>query len=307
MLTFLARRGIAAVITLLVSTFAVSMLIHIVPGDPVTVMMSQSVTATPEAMDEMRTRLGLDLPLWQQYLNFLGRVVSGDLGRTIMGNEPVLGLLVDRLPNTLVLAVSGLVVACAVGLPLGILAARRQGSLFDSLVMVGAVVGVSVPNFWLGLILLVFFSLTLGWLPVAGEGWQSLILPAVTLGATYSAVIARMCRSSMIEVLSEDYIRTARSKGLSQRTVLLRHALKPAMISVVTVIGLIFGYLMGGQVIIENVFSWNGIGRLAVQSMLQRDYPLIQGFLLIFATTIICVSIILDIVYVFLDPRTAHG
>jgi len=307
MLTFLARRGIAAVITLLVSTFAVSMLIHIVPGDPVTVMMSQSVTATPEAMDEMRTRLGLDLPLWQQYLNFLGRVVSGDLGRTIMGNEPVLRLLLERLPNTLVLAVSGLVVACAIGLPLGILAARKQGSLLDSVVMVGAVVGVSVPNFWLGLILLVFFSLTLGWLPVAGEGWQSLILPAVTLGATYSAVIARMCRSSMIEVLSEDYIRTARSKGLSQGTVLLRHALKPAMISVVTVIGLIFGYLMGGQVIIENVFSWNGIGRLAVQSMLQRDYPLIQGFLLIFATTIVFVSILLDIIYAFLDPRTAHS
>ncbi len=307
MLSYLARRSLAAVLTLLVSTFAVAMLIHVVPGDPVTVMMSQSVTATPEAMEEMRDRLGLNRPVWEQYGIFVGHVLSGDLGRTIMGNEPVLDLLLLRLPNTLILAVSGLMIAVAIGMPLGILAARRQGTALDGVIMVGAVIGVSIPSFWLGLVLLVFFSLQLGWLPVAGDGWRSLILPAATLGATYAAVIARMTRSSMIEILSEDFIRTARSKGLSERTVLLRHALKPAMIGIVTVIGLIFGYLMGGQVIIENVFSWNGIGRLAIQAMLQRDYPLIQGFLLIFAATIVIVSIVLDLLYVLLDPRIARA
>lgn len=303
---YLLKRIAGALLTLVISSIGVCMLIHLVPGDPVTVMMAQSVTATPEAMAEMRERLGLHLPLWEQYWHFLIRALKGDLGRTIMGNEPVLLLLVQRLPNTLLLASSGLLIAVSIGIPLGFLAAYNRGKLLDSVLMLSAVLGVSIPNFWLGLVLLVFFSLILGWLPVAGTGPLNLILPAVTLGLTYSAIVARMTRSALIDVLSEDYIRTARSKGLPERIVLFRHAMKPAFISVVTIIGLIFGYLMGGQVIIENVFSWNGIGRLALQAMLQRDYPLIQGFILVFAIAIVTVSVLLDIVYAYLDPRITY-
>jgi peptide/nickel transport system permease protein len=306
MIRYLIKRISAALVTLIVASLAVSLLIHVVPGDPVLVMMSQSVTATPEAMEEMRERLGLNLPVWQQYIHFMGRVLRGDMGKTIMGNEPVLDLLIQRLPNTLMLAVSGLVIAVLVGIPLGFIAAYNKGKPIDSVLMLTAIFGVSIPTFWLGLMLLVTFSLVLNLLPVAGSGPLNLILPAITLGVTYSAVVARMTRSSLIEVLSEDFIRNARAKGLPERIVLFRHALRPALISVVTIIGYIFGYLMGGQIIVENVFSWDGIGRLALQAMLQRDYPLIQGFILIFATIIVSISVLLDIIYGILDPRITY-
>jgi peptide/nickel transport system permease protein len=306
MVRYLVKRISAALVTLIVASLAVSMLIHVVPGDPVLVMMAQSVTATPEAMDEMRERLGLNLPLWQQYVHFMGRVVKGDMGRTIMGNEPVLDLLMKRLPNTLILAVAGLMIAVLIGMPLGFVAAYKRGKIVDSVLIIFSILGVSIPTFWLGLILLVTFSLILHLLPVAGSGLQNMILPAITLGFTYSAVMARMTRSSLIEVLSEDFIRNARAKGLPEWIVLFRHALRPALINVVTIIGYIFGYLMGGQIIVENVFSWNGIGRLALQAMLQRDYPLIQGFILIFATIIVMISVLLDVLYAVLDPRIAY-
>lgn len=303
MLFLILKRVAAAVATVLVVALLSGVLIHVVPGDPVTAMMAQSVTATPEAMAEMRARLGLDLPVWQQVALYVWHVLGGDLGHTIRGNEPVVRLLLQRLPNTFALAASGLAVALAIGVPLGALAAVKRGRFADTAVMVIAVLGVSIPGFWLGLIMIQLFALRLGWLPVAGSGWSSMILPALTLGLTYCALVARMTRSALVEVLAEDYIRTARARGLREHQVLLVHAMKPALISVVTVVGLVFAYLMGGQVIVENVFSWNGIGRLAVQAMLERDYPMIQGFIIVFATSVVLVSMLVDILYGFLDPR----
>jgi ABC-type dipeptide/oligopeptide/nickel transport system permease component len=307
MLTFLARRVATAALTLLASTFGVAMLVHVVPGDPVMMMMAQNSAATPEQIANMRHQLGLDLPLWQQYLHYMGKLLSGDLGRSIFGSEPVAKLLIERLPNTFALTVASLAIAILLGMPLGFFSAYRKGSWIDSLFMVAAVFGVSMPSFWLGLLLLLLFSLTLDWLPVAGGDWNSMILPALTLGVTYTAIIARMTRSAMIEVFSEDFIRTARAKGLPEAMVLYRHALKPALISIVTIIGIVFGYLMGGAVVVENVFSWNGIGRLALQAINYRDYPLIQGFILLFAAVVVTVSILLDLAYAWLDPRITYG
>lgn len=303
MTRFVLRRLGTALVTLLISSFLVCMLIHLIPGDPVAMMMAQNSSPTPEQLLAMRHVLGLDLPLWQQYFHYMGRLLTGDLGRSIFGSQPVLGLLLDRLPNTFALAFAGLLIAVGLGMPLGFLAAYRRGSWADSALMAFAVAGVSVPNFWLGLVLVLVFSLLLGWLPVAGDDWRSMILPAATLGVTYMAIIARMTRSAMIEVLGEDYIRTARAKGLPERIVMGRHALRPALISVVTIVGVVFGYLMGGAVVVENVFSWNGLGRLAIQAINYRDYPLIQGFILLFAAVVVSVSVLLDVAYAWLDPR----
>jgi ABC-type dipeptide/oligopeptide/nickel transport system permease component len=300
---FLLRRVTTALLTLLASSFAVCMLIHLIPGDPVLMMMAQNSSPSPEQIAQMRHALGLDLPLWLQYFHYLGRLLHGDLGRSIFGSEPVARLLLERLPNTFALAFAGLAIAIGIGMPLGFFAAYRKGSWMDSTLMLLAVAGVSLPNFWLGLMLVLLFSLTLGWLPVAGGDWRSMILPAATLGVTYMAIIARMTRSSMIEVFGEDFIRTARAKGLPETMVLYRHALKPALISVVTIIAVVFGYLMGGTVVVENVFSWNGLGRLAIQAINYRDYPLIQGFILLFAVIIVTVSLLLDLAYAWLDPR----
>ena len=297
------RRLGTALVTLLISSFLVCMLIHLIPGDPVAMMMAQNSSPSPEQIAAMRHNLGLDLPLSLQYFHYMGKLLTGDMGRSVFGGEPVLRLLLERLPNTFALAFAGLVIAIGFGMPLGFFAAYKKGSWADSALMLFAVAGVSVPNFWLGLMLVLLFSLTLDWLPVAGEDWRSMILPAMTLGVTYMAIIARMTRSAMIEVFSEDFIRTARAKGLPEMLVMYRHALKPAMISVVTIIGVVFGYLMGGAVVIENVFSWNGLGRLAIQAINYRDYPLIQGFILLFATIIVLVSVLLDVAYAWLDPR----
>lgn len=303
MILLILRRLLIAASTIIVVIILAGVLIHIVPGDPVTAMMAQSVSATPEAMADLRSKLGLDLPVWQQVLNYLGNVLRGDLGTTIRGGEPVADLLLMRLPNTIMLAVAGLFTAMAIGVPLGFLAALNRGRATDMAIMIIAVLGVSIPGFWLGLVLIQLFALKLGWLPVASSGFRGMILPALTLGLCYSALIARMTRSSLVDILSEDYIRTARAKGLREREVLLVHALKPALISIVTVVGLVFAYLMGGQVVVENVFSWNGIGRLAVQAMLERDYPMIQGFIVVFATAVVVVTASIDILYGLLDPR----
>ena len=295
-----------ALVTLLASTVGVSLLIHVVPGDPVMMMLRHSGSATPETIENARRALGLDQPVWKQTLNYLGNILQGDFGRSIFNAEPVTTLLLDRLPNTLALAFTSMLIAVAIGLPLGFYSAYRKGTWVDNVLMVGAVVGVSIPSFWLGLILLLFFSLTLELLPIASGDYRSLPLPAITLGLTYSAIVARMTRSSMIEVFAEDYIRTARAKGLPETIVLRRHALKPSLIAVVTIVAVVFGYLMGGAVVVENVFSWNGLGRLALDAILQRDYPVIQGFIVIFATVIVIISIVIDLTYAWLDPRISY-
>ena len=306
MARFLFERIIAAVLTIFVTTVAVSMLIHIVPGDPVKIMYAQSQGTTPEQLEEVRARLGLDQPLVTQYFNYMSRVLHGDLGKTIRGEQPVLDLLLLRLPNTLALAFSALVIASAIGLTCGFIAAYKRGSWADTTLMTSAILGVSMPHFWLGLILLFFFAVRLQWFPVAGSGIENLVLPAVTLGVTNAAIIARLTRSSMIDVFDQDFIRTAHAKGLPKAVVLYRHALRAGLVPIVTMIGLQFTYMMGGAIVVENVFGWNGVGRMAIQAIFQRDYPLIQGFILMFAFVVVAVSILMDLLYLWLDPRIRH-
>lgn len=304
---YVINRLIAAVLTVLVTTIAVAMLIHIVPGDPVRILFAQSQGTTPEHLEAVRAQLGLDRPVWEQYFMYMGRVLQGDLGYTIRGNQSVLALLAVRLPNTLILAGFSLVIATLIGLTVGFIAAYRRGSWLDTGLMTATIVGVSIPHFWLGMILLFIFSVNLAWLPVGGSGWMSLILPAVTLGVANAAIIARLTRSSMIDIFNQDFIRTARAKGLPKAVVLSRHALRAGLVPVVTMLGLQFTYMMGGAIVVENVFGWNGVGRLAIQAIFQRDYPLIQGFILMFACMVVMISLIIDLLYAWLDPRIKYS
>lgn len=303
MLRFLTQRIAMGALTILVTTIAVTLLIHLVPGDPVQIMYAQSQGTTPEQLEEIRARLGLDDPIPVQYLSYLGRLLEGDLGNTIRGQQPVLDLLLERLPNTLVLAGSAMALAILIGLPIGFFAAYRRGTWIDSCLMIGAIAGVSIPHFWLGLVLMFLFAVELGWLPVAGTGPANLILPALTLGLSNAAIVARMTRSSMIDVMSQDFIRTAHAKGLPKAMVLNRHVMRSGLVPIVTMMGLQFTYMMGGAIVVENIFAWNGIGRLAIDAIFQRDYPLIQGFILVFASTVVVVTLLLDLGYAFLDPR----
>jgi ABC-type dipeptide/oligopeptide/nickel transport system permease component len=302
-LTFLAKRSIAALATVWVATVVAVLLIHLVPGDPVRIMFAQSQGVTPAQLEEIRRNLGLDQPLYVQYYQYLFRTLHGDLGYTIQGHQPILKLLLICLPNTLALAVSAMFVALLIGLSCGFTAAYRRGSWLDSALMTTAILGVSLPQFWLGLMLVLLVSVNLGVLPVAGTGWDGLILPALTLGVTNAAIIARLTRASMIEILDQDFIRTARAKGLPRAIVLYRHAFRAGLIPVVTMMGMQFTYMMGGAVIVENVFSWNGVGRLAVRAIFQRDYPTIQAFILVFSFVVCLVSLALDVLYAWLDPR----
>lgn len=303
---YLVQRILAALLTIWITTIAVSMLIHLVPGDPVQIMYAQSQGTTPEQLEEVRQRLGLNDPLVIQYIHYMGRVLQGDLGSTIRGEQPVLELLLLRLPNTLALAGSALLVACAIGLVCGFIAAYKRGSFIDTSLMTLAILGVSMPHFWLGLILLFLFAVQLQWFPVAGSGIENLVLPAVTLGVTNAAIIARLTRSSMIDVFDQDFVRTAHAKGLPKTLVLYRHALRAGLVPIVTMIGLQFTYMMGGAIVVENVFGWNGVGRMAIQAIFQRDYPLIQGFILMFAVIVVTVSLLIDLLYAWLDPRIRY-
>jgi ABC-type dipeptide/oligopeptide/nickel transport system permease component len=233
----------------------------------------------------------------------MSNVLRGDLGKTIRGEQPVLTLLLLRLPNTILLTGASLFFAILIGGTIGFFSAYFRGTWFDTLGMGVAIAGIAMPSFWLGLLLMFFFSVRLGWLPVGGTGLASLVLPALTLGLVSAAVLARLTRSSMLDVLGQDYMRTARAKGLEEPLVLSRHALKNSLIPILTMLGLQVAYMLGGAVVVENVFAWNGVGRLAVQAILQRDFPLIQGFVLLFAVIVISVSIVVDILYAVVDPR----
>lgn len=303
MLAYLSHRLAMGITTIFVATIAVTLLIHAVPGDPVQIMYAQSQGTTPEQLEEIRSRLGLDRPVIVQYGTYVSRLVHGDMGVTIRGEQPVFGLLMARLPNTLLLAVSAMAIAVLIGLPAGFWAASKRGGWTDALVMMVAIGGVSIPHFWLGLVLMIWFSVDLGWLPVAGGGPLSLVLPALTLGLSNAAVVARMTRSGMIDVMEQDFVRTAHAKGLPKAVVEYRHVLRSGLIPVVTMMGLQFSYMMGGAIVVENIFAWNGIGRLAIEAIFQRDYPVIQGFILVFATTVVIVMFLLDILYAFIDPR----
>lgn len=307
MTRYLIKRLLSGLFTIWMATIAVTLLIHLVPGDPVQIMYAQSQSTTPEQLEQIRHNLGLDRPIYEQYILYMSRILRGDFGTTIRGNQPVLDLLLVRLPNTLLLAIASLLVTMVVGVTAGFFAAYKRETWLDTTLMTGAILGISIPSFWLGLMLMYVFSIRLGWLPVSGTDLKNLILPSLTLGLANAAAVSRLTRSSMLDVLSQDYVRTARAKGLAESTVLSRHGLRNGMINVVNMLGLQFAYMMGGAIVIENVFAWNGIGRLAIQSIFQRDYPTIQGFILIFATVVVIVSIILDLLYAWIDPRIRYN
>jgi ABC-type dipeptide/oligopeptide/nickel transport system permease component len=283
---------------------------HILPGDPAALMLAgaEGGAVTPQRLDELREEMGLNDPLLVQYGRFLGNALIGDLGTSVRFRTEVTGLVLERFPSTLELAISGLFVALLIGVPLGMIAAVRQNTWVDATAMSISYVGASMPIYFLGLVLILLFAFNLRWLPAAGsEGWDSLILPAVTLGFVSAGLISRLVRSSLIEVLGEDYIRTSRAKGLVERIVLSRHALRNALIPVITIVGLQFGNMLAGAVVTETVFSRPGLGRLTVNAILSKDYPLVQGCVLFLATAYLLVNLMVDIAYAWLDPRIRYG
>lgn len=309
MLTYIFKRtGLMVFILAGVSIITFSMM-HLVPGDPAEVIAIERYgeEVTAETIEHVRRELGLDQPIYVQYFRWLSNLFQGSLGYSYRTDRPVLDEILTRLPATVQLALAGMLVSLLIAIPIGILSATRQYSAIDNISMAGAFLGVSMPNFWLGLLLILFFSVHLGWLPVFGRGGiEHLILPALTLGTGLAAITARLMRSSMLEVLRQNYIRTARAKGLSERVVICKHALKNALIPVVTVAGLQFGFLLEGTVIVEVIFAWPGIGRLLVDSIFARDLPVIQGCILFIAVIFVLINLLVDISYAYLDPRIRY-
>lgn len=304
MQALVSRLGAAAVTVLGVATL-VFLLIHLVPGDPVDVMLGEG--ANPADREALRASLGLDRPVSVQYLDFLGGLARLDLGRSLQEGRPVGDLIGERALPTLELALAALALAVVLAIPLGVLAAQYRGGWLDASAMGFSLLGAAIPNFWLGPMLILVFSLLLGWTPVSGrEGAASLILPAITLGTGLAAVLARMVRSSVLEVLGEDYVRTARAKGLAPAAVLWGHALRNAWLPIVTLVGMQLGALLGGAVITETVFAWPGLGTLLVESIQQRDYPVVQGCVLLISLVFVSVNLVVDLVYLWLDPRVGE-
>jgi ABC-type dipeptide/oligopeptide/nickel transport system permease component len=306
MIRFLLQRLLSALPVVCGVVLLVFFLLHLVPGDPVELMLGDS--ARPADRTALRHALGLDQPLEQQLLQYVTALARLDLGTSLFSRQPVIGMLAERLPATLELAVAALALAMLLGIPLGMLAAYYHRRAADTAAMGFSLVGMSIPNFWLGPLLILLFSLWLGWTPVSGrEGLDSLALPALTLGASLAAVLARMVRGSLLEVLGEDFIRTGRAKGLSAWAVLRRHALRNAWLPVLTLLGLQLGALLGGAVITETVFSWPGVGALLVQAIQQRDYPVVQGCVLLVSLIYVLVNTLTDLLYAWVDPRIRLG
>ena len=305
MLSFVIRRLLYAIPVLLGISMLLFFMLRMLPGDPAQVLAGQM--ASPQEIALIRTQLGLDRPVYIQYAAFLNRLAHLDLGRSARTQNPVIEEIGSRLPNTILLAVTAICLACLIGIPAGVVAAVRPYSWVDNLITIGALCGISMPVFWLGLMLVIFFSVILKWLPAGGMGsWQHVVLPTITLAAFVVAFISRMTRSTMLEVLSQDYTTTARAKGLKERVVVVKHALGNALIPIITVVGLQFGLLLGGAVLTETVFAWPGIGRLIVDSILARDYAMIQGTILIFGLMYMLVNLVVDILYAFVDPRIRY-
>ena len=305
MLPYILRRIVMLLPVLFGVTLVSFSLLHLVPGDPAEVLGGQE--ATKADIDRIRKEYGLDQPLVVQYARFVGNAMRGDLGISIQSRHPVRELLLQRLAFTLQLALASVLVAAAIGLLAGIISSTRQYSFFDTASMLGALFGISMPIFWLGLLLILVFAAKLQWLPSGGTGSiRHLILPAIALGSASAAVIARMTRASMLEVTRQDYIRTARATGYQERVIIFRHALKNAMIPVLTVFGLEFGSMLGGAVLTETVFSLPGIGRLLVEGIFARDYPVVQGAMILVASTFVLVNLLTDVAYAFFDPRIRY-
>jgi ABC-type dipeptide/oligopeptide/nickel transport system permease component len=299
-------RLIATIPTLIALTILVFLMLQLIPGDPAEIFLGEN-RSTPELLEQVRSDMGLDRPLYIQYLSYMGGVLRGDLGDSLFNKQPVLEQILDALPYTLTLALSALAISTVLGLGLGIVSALRHNTWIDSLAMGFALLGVSMPVFWLGLLLILVFSVNLKWFPPMGQGsLDRLVLPALTLGLLSSATLARLVRSSMLDVLTDDYIRTARAKGLRERAVIVRHALRNALIPAVTVMGLQFGGLISGAVITETIFARVGLGRMYVESILNKDITMIQGLTLILALMIMLINIIVDLSYAMLDPRIRY-
>jgi peptide/nickel transport system permease protein len=302
LLRYLGQRILYAIPALWLIVTMVFMLAHLVPGDPVAQMLGEG--ARVEDLQQLRHALGLDLPLLTQYGRYMGGVLHGNLGESFRFQQPVLKVVASHYPATLELAIVALLICAAIAIPAGVLAAHRRGERTDHAVGVLTLFGLSIPNFALGPILILVFSVILGWLPVSGRGGiLHLVLPAFTLGAALAAILTRMVRTSVIEELSADYIRTARAKGLTESAVLFRHAFRNALIPILTILGLQFGTLLAGTIVTESIFAWPGIGRLAVQAIGARDYPLLQGCILLIAVSYVIVNLLTDFVYAVVDPR----
>jgi ABC-type dipeptide/oligopeptide/nickel transport system permease component len=305
MLRFLTRRLLLTIPVLIGVATLVFSLIHLVPGDPVQAMLGDS--ATPRDVAEVRARLGLDKPLYVQYAAFVRGAVRGNLGTSLRTNQPVSAAIAERMPATFELALAAMLVATAIAVPLGIIAAVRAGTVSDYGATTLALIGISIPNFWLGPLMAIVFSIELGWLPVSGRGSAAhLVLPAITLGAPLAAVLARMTRASVIEELRELYVLAARARGVSRLRAIVRHAFRNSLIPIVTVLGLQFGAVLTGAVITETIFAWPGVGRLLIQSISFRDYPMVQGCILLIAITYVAMNLLTDLVYGLLDPRIRY-
>ncbi|MEE8209576.1 MAG: nickel ABC transporter permease [bacterium] len=283
----------------------VFLIVHFIPGDPVEIMLGEQAQAVDK--EALRRQMGLDKPLHVQYVDFLARLARGDLGRSLHTKRPVLESIVRRLPATLELALAAMVVALVLAIPLGLLSAYKKDTVVDQGSMLFALLGISMPNFWLGPLLIIVFSLKLGWLPVSGRGSLAhVVLPAITLGTAMAAILARMIRASMLDVIQSDYITTARAKGVRESRVVLKHAFRNALIPVVTIVGLQIGGLLAGSIITETIFAWPGIGRLAIQAINARDYPLVQGCVLVIALGYVLVNFLTDLLYGLIDPRIRY-
>jgi peptide/nickel transport system permease protein len=313
---YVLGRLLLALPVLLGVSIVVFLMIKLVPGDPAYAILGPQ--AQPQDVQQLRQALGFDQPLPVQYWRWLSRALQGDLGRSLELREPVVDLVLSRFKNTLILTACSMLISLAVGLSAGIVSATRQYSWLDRLTMVLALFGNSMPAFWLGLVLILIFSLGLGWFPTGGmyslrgsggpgDLLSHLVLPAVTLGGASTAIIARLTRSSMLEVIRQDYVKAARAKGLAERSVIWRHALKNALLPVVTVVGLQTGFLLGGAVLTETVFSWPGVGFQLFRAIAARDIPLIQGGVLLIAVTFVFINLLVDVLYAYLDPRIRYG
>ena len=313
MTAYLVRRVLAVIPVMVVVVTVVFLLIHLIPGDPASAMLGPD--ATPAQIEATRRQLGVDRPVYEQLLKFYGRVVQGDLGHSYFLNRPVTTVLWERAEPTLLLTVSALLVAIVIGVPSGIIAGAYQGSVWDRTLMLGALLGVCIPGFWLSLNFIYLFAVKLAWLPAAGytsmlldpgAALRFMVLPAFSLGFNQSALIARIARSCMLEVLQQDYIRTARAKGLREGVVIYLHAFRNALVPVVTVIGITMAILIGGAVVTEIVFNIPGLGRLVISAILRRDYPVVQGVVLVTAAFYVLINLGVDMVYAFIDPRIRY-
>ena len=299
---YVLKRILLLIPVLLGVSLLVFAIMSLTPGDPAKLILGEN--APKEAVLKLREEMGLNDPFFMQYFRFVKNAIMGDFGRSYTTGREVFGEIFARFPNTLILAVIGIIISVCIGIPIGIISATRQYSFLDSFSMVIALLGVSMPVFWLGLMLILTFSVKLGWLPSGGfDGLKSIILPAVTLGVGSAAIITRMTRSSMLEVIRQDYIRTARAKGVAEKVVINKHALKNALIPIITVVGLQFGHLLGGAVLTESVYSWPGVGRLMVDAIRQKDTPTVLAAVVFLAAAFSVVNLLVDILYAYVDPR----